>query len=308
MLLSKFPMAAGFNPAKHISYTGDWSYEEKTMDGVKYWLLAFKTDGTLTILKEGIKADICLIGAGQGGTAGQTSGTLGGPGGYGGWVMNAYGIILTTVDIKIGKGSPGGNKNSLDPTASVGGTTWYGDLLFAFGGGYKITEDGPEGGSTGGVTGSYATPAKGMNKTTRPFESADMEPASAGGGAGVGVNGEGYYNSAFDNGSDYTVYHPGIGGSDGSDGSKGSVSTGHYEVDVQGAPGGYKGGGKGGGIKSSMYSEEFTEPTAGSTPGDGGGGGWGFVFTNTGPLGGTSGNSSDGAPGADGIIYARVKK
>lgn len=273
-----FPATGGFDPLRDIAYTGAFTAEEKTMDGVDYWLMIFSGTGMLTVNKDGLTGDICVCGGGSGGQSASSRDT--GNGGNGGFVNNYSAQAVASGEIVIGAGGGAG---------AAGGATSYGNLS-ANGGlaptnTYTITVSGGSSGGTGNRnTSQYRT---GQGTTTRPFGSEEMEPLGAGGGGGA------YHDEYLDR-----YYAGGAGSTDGGTGNVAYASGSMYSAQPGGA-GGNKGGGKGGSCSNSGVS---AAGAAGSYYGAGGGGGAQFIDGDNGFV-----NSAGGA-GYPGVVMIRIAK
>ena len=225
MLINRipFPAGGGFDPIKDISYTGAYTAEEKTIDGIAYWLLTFTGSGTLTVNKDGLIGDVCVCGGGSGGASGQGSPyNVGGRGGNGGFVNNYTNQEIISGDITIGAGGNanaaggGSSYNSLNANGGLAPSNWGSTTLC-----------GGSGGGSGNTSNSY----KGQGTTTRPFGSTEFDPLGAGGGGGSTRS---WSDDVFMNG--------GTGGTDGGAGGLAAVTSGAGN----GGAGGNKGGGSGG--------------------------------------------------------------
>lgn len=237
-----------------------------------YRLLEIKQSGTLTFnasqLKQGIKADVCVVNGGQGG--GSSSRT----GGCGAKLQNFYNITLNTLTLVIGAGTSGIATNS-SGTPSKGGISSF------------LVADAPEAAympqGAGSGRGSTFVFSDGISDTDQygdalhkyPFyDAAYFNPHCGGGGAG------GYYETTSANRRN--------GGAGGTNGGNGTLGT----------TGGSSGGAAGNSSAGSGGS--------GSTPGAGGdatyygGGGGGGGYRDS------SGASGKGGNGYAGVIWIRI--
>ena len=236
-VLSLFPTATSkkFDPYENVLYSGDYTHEEKTMDGTAYWLWTFTSSGTLTVEGDPVIGDICVCGGGAGGSnGGSYRNGRGGMGGAGGFVNNYFSMVLESADITIGAG---GGANA------AGGATSYGNAYTANGGlsPTGIVGSTIRGGSGGGSPhpGEYA---RGQGTTTRPFASSAFDPLSGGGGGGSTRD---WNNDFFSNG--------GAGGTDGGNGATAYKTSGAGNGGAGGAKGGGTGGTDGGAGSNASY-------------------------------------------------------
>lgn len=144
-----FGSTSGRLTENDFTYTGSYEW---TDEDASNWHLEFKGNGTLT-LKKSVRADLYLLGGGQGGYQSSHWGGgyhednyyAGGAGGQGGFIQRVYNLIILpgTYNIVIGPG--GNNGNGL-----AGGATTFLEYT-APGGGSGAT--GYEGGAAGGAAG-----------------------------------------------------------------------------------------------------------------------------------------------------------
>lgn len=184
-----------------FSYSGTNVY---TQEAGAAWTCILTGDGTLTVT-EPIAVDLYLLGGGQGGysglktTYGGYSGTfyVGGAGGQGGFISTVYNVTLPsgTYAVTIGQGGAEGN-------GVVGGTTYFGNIASAPGGGSGADTSIYQGGAAGGAAG-YLNGANvpheggiGANSTV-----ADFNGVYRGGGGGGG------YSYRYNSLSDQTSYN-----------------------------------------------------------------------------------------------------
>jgi len=297
------PSGPSLDNAKAImdsfTYTGEMLQDVKFMDGNPYVLLTFETSGVLTVDGE-YTGDVWLCGGGGGGAHMRSSSAPSygpGGGGGGGFTTNCFGVAVESGTITIGSGGAGHTGSSVATINSSGrgGSTTYLTYAAAGGGGgtghgtQDTTTGNPvlayaDGGSGGGaplfvdaashtVSTTRIRAGTGQGKTTRPFESLEMPPYCAGGGAGTAGPS-----------SDFSgTYYGGCGGSDGSGGTQANTS-------IPGT-GGYRSGGDG-------ALNASTPPTAGWQYGGGGGGG-GYMSGG--------GNVDRGANGFPGAVMIRIR-
>ena len=101
----------GGNPASilnQISYTGDYLYALKYMDGTLYHLMTLESSGTLTVTGT-IVGDVWACGGGGGAAYGDASNGAAGAGG--GFTAMAMGVTLASGAVTIGGGSFNGSTN-----------------------------------------------------------------------------------------------------------------------------------------------------------------------------------------------------
>jgi hypothetical protein len=165
-----------------------------TVGGIDYTLLAFTSDGTLTVSRSGL-FDVMLIGGGAGG-----GGHVGGGGGAGGLFITTAYLEAASLSVTVGAGGAGGafdgnglaGANGTSSRITVSGQ----NLLAAPGGGgggpragtpefSRVVRIGASGGGGGNGIASQVTPAPGQ----APFgfsggTGLDSAGNSAGGGGG----------------------------------------------------------------------------------------------------------------------------
>lgn len=229
-----------------ITYSGNYTTKNITVNEKQYTLYSFTGSGTLTITEGSAKnADIWACG---GGGSPPVLGTSNGGGG--GYTNQINGQTLSVGEYVITIGAA-----EADTSITHNGTT----ILTAKGAPMKKTGDESKfatGGSGGGRTGSAIVKCLGQGTTTRPFgDSTNFPdlPCAGGGGSGGDREGSGYASG-------------GNGGSNGSDGGLGDTSY-SYSNNARGGAGGVTGGGTGSSMKPS-----YVNPTAATYYGSGGGG------------------------------------
>ena len=184
-----------------FSYSGTNVY---TQEAGSAWTCILTGDGTLTVT-EPMAVDLYLLGGGQGGYKGETTtyggydGTfyVGGAGGQGGFISTVYNVTLQagTYSVTIGQGGSEGN-------GVAGGTTYFGNIASAPGGGSGADTSIYQGGAAGGAAGS-------MHGSNVPYEGgtganstvADFNGVYRGGGGGGG------YSYRYNNASGSTSYN-----------------------------------------------------------------------------------------------------
>lgn len=265
-------------PAVGVGYgvaTGGTS-SSITVDGFAYTMLAFTSNGTLTVSRAGL-FDVLMVGGGGAGSGG-------GAGGSGGLISNTVYLAATTHTVTIGAGgSAGGAAGTGRGSGTTLGSTTIGSQVAPVAGG----------------GGAYNTPSASGYGNITDFSNT-VPPAfiglgnTGGGGSGVsGVGGAGGGAGASANGTTGTSILGGTGGA----GFDASAFRGESAATTR-----YSGGGGGG----------TSTGTAGS--GGVGGGGNGAVgaatatngTVNTGGGGGGSITGTNGN-GGSGIILVRFK-
>lgn len=219
----------------NITYTGNYTDQDVTMNGAKYRLLTLTSSGTLT-LEKSVVGDVWMCGGGKTPTA-STTGSVVTTGGDGGYFLQSDGFIIPE-SIVCTVGAGGSGVSSMDILSSSNGTKGSG----GGGAGIRPSRDGGEpnpGSSGGGVS-------------TVPFlETSLFSPHCAGGGGG------GSRDTVTEDEETVRVYVK--GGSGGSNGSSGGYSN--YRTSssyATGGAGGNKGGGAGGSYSSSTNGSNAT--------------------------------------------------
>lgn len=264
-----------FNKANDISYTGEYTVSDVSINGINYKLYTLTTSGSLTVNGE---SQYWICGGGASGNSSDmfpmAGGTNGGGGGY-----TATGVLNAgAYNVTIGAGGYA----SSDSTTSDGNITSIGETITANGGKYLTAEGGSGGGE--GVASFYNSWAgTGSGISTIPFGIESLNPHCAGGGAGS------YYASGS---SSTTRYTGGAGGTNGGNGANmKSVSFGNQKKGI----GGSYGGGDGGEYISSSNNTEATSATF-----YGGGGGGSYYHKSS--------TTKTGSPGSgyQGVAYILI--
>jgi len=235
-----------------------------TDSGQNYTLLAFTTDGTLTVSTAGL-FDVLIVGGGSGG--GGSSGNHGFSGGAGGGGVFRTTVYLdaTSYAVTVGAGGAGntiGGSSSIAVTATlatVGGlVATYGGQSLTFSNTFVVQQSNPK-----GINGACGA---GQGSTTVPNF-----------GIGAGVSGLGFAGGASSNTGSYTGGGGGGGGA-GAVGNAGSSNT----------------GGNGGAGKD---VSTFFGQSAGTTYKGGGGGGGATTTNGSAGLGNGANNTGGGGRG-----------
>ena len=210
--------------------TGASSPTSITVDGVSYNLLAFTSDGTLTVTTPGL-FDVLIIGGGGGGSAGAGGGYRGGGGSAGGLIRTTLYIPAATYNVDIGSGgaaNASGSVGGIVPLVYSTGGTRGGDIAVTSG----LGAPGVNGGGGGG--GLWGAQPGGTGVTGFGFNgSAGVSSGDGGAGAGVTANavaavgGAGFDVSAFISGSSSTIGVGGNGGTASTAGATGAANTGN---------------------------------------------------------------------------------
>lgn len=264
-----------FNKANDISYTGEYTVSDVSINGINYKLYTLTTSGSLTVNGE---SQYWICGGGASGNSSDMFPMSGGTNGGGGG-DTATGILNAgAYNVTIGAGGQG----SLD-SSSDGNITSIGETITANGGKYLTAEGGSGGGE--GVASFYGSwVGTGSGISTIPFGIESLNPHCAGGGAGS------YYASGSNSTTRYTG---GAGGTNGGNGANmKSVSSGNQKKGI----GGSYGGGDGG---EYINSNNNTEATSATFYGGGGGGSY-YHKSST--------KTSIGTPGSgyQGVAYVLV--
>lgn len=253
----------------------------------------FDSSGTWTKPGTGTWAKIECWGAG--GSGGRYNSAAGGGGGGGGGAYSTYQVLLaslaSSVSVTIGAG--GASITSGSTNGTIGGTTSFGTLLYAYGGGGGSGAGNGGGGGGGGVLSAGSTslgtsgyPGGTPDVTGTATALGDEANSNGGGGGGGG-------NAAPSTGG-RAVY--------GGGGGSGGISS--ARALVGGAS--YMGGGGGGGGSQNAGSSS----TGGASAGGGVGGAGGIAAANgtagTQPGGGGGGTQGGGNSGAGGSGRVRV--
>jgi hypothetical protein len=212
-----------------------------------YWYHIFEKDGTFRP-KKAINCLVTAIGGGGGGSGGVVGVSWGG-GGAGGLVTTLTTSVSTSQNVRIGNGGLAivNATGSIQYSGATGGTTYFGSLLSATGGGGGVPP------VTGGSNASYTGGAG--------------SSATSGGGAGAGGNG-----------GNYSGNNGGAGGI----GVQITTHTGTRYVAGGGGGGGATSGGAGGnGGGGNGTNAGNNTATSGSDYGAGGGGS-GYQYSNLG--------------------------
>ena len=235
--------------------------------------------------------DVYVIGGGGGGGRGSIASKGGGGGGGGGGgftnaTMNAA-TLPETVAVVVGDAGHGGSNGGGSATASAGGYSAFGDLLYANGGKHGITGIFGAGGAAGAVTTLYGNlyqggPGSAGDLITPPDAPNDYQGAPGGGGGGGFNNGSGGAGGA---GSWRSLTATGGGGAGGAAGASGAPGSSAGDSDVYFAPG-YGGGGGGGALTG--------DGGDGADGVVGGGGGGGGAIGSGGTVPGVGGNGGAG--------------
>lgn len=269
-----------------------------TMEDGDYRLLEVKKSGTLTFdqdqLERGIRADVCLVGGGSGGSS-YSSGSpnlvhRGGPGGH---MYNFYDMLITSnLTMTVGAGG----------SAGVGGTgtnTYFGTA-----------------GGSGGASQIIKNPNDSVPNYVIPGTSNGASPTACGTGGGGNVGtpdgrskypfgDSSYFNIHCGGGGDGAyygtsgpIYHK--GGAGGTNGSAGSPYSTGSSLPLTGGAAGDASAGAGGGV-TSTYSEG-QQPGSNAHYYGGGGGAGGQTYQNS---TGYEWAASSGA-GYQGVIWIRI--
>lgn len=250
--------------------------------GLNYKLLAFSSDGTLTITRPGL-FDVLLVagGGGAGGGVATTAGAGGGGGGVIGLASATTVYLSANQAITIGAGGVG---SATIPTNGSG--TYVGTVVSAAGGGYGGANDNDipgvayRSGRIGGSGGGSAN----LGQTSTAIFTYGGNAGGASGSAATCASGGGGLGSAGGAGSGTT------GGSGGNGSDITAFTTTSLVVSAGGGGGGSVTGGTAG-----------TGGVAGKTTGTGNNG------VNKGAAGGGTFGASAGGNGAAGVAYIRFK-
>ena len=263
------------------------------VDAAGFAQQTFDSSGTWTKPGTGTWAKIECWGAG--GSGGRYNSAAGGGGGGGGGAYSTYQVLLaslaSSVSVTIGAG--GASITSGSTNGTIGGTTSFGTLLYAYGGGGGSGAGNGGGGGGGGVLSAGSTslgtsgyPGGTPDVTGTATALGDEANSNGGGGGGGG-------NAAPSTGG-RAVY--------GGGGGSGGISS--ARALVGGAS--YMGGGGGGGGSQNAGSSS----TGGASAGGGVGGAGGIAAANgtagTQPGGGGGGTQGGGNSGAGGSGRVRV--
>lgn len=208
-------------------------------DGNAYRLLEIKSSGALTFnaaqLARGFTADICIVQGGQGGGRGNYD-----RGGFGGKLLNFYGLKMLDLSVVIGAGGSGATVGS-----ALGGDGGASSIQRAIDpAAFEASGCGTGAGAGGGNTAS-ATNGDGLAKY--PFGDAAYFSIHCGGGGGGGSSG-----SNTSGGSGGTNGGSGAartsGGNAGGAAGDGSAGAGSGAGSTAGGDAAYYGGGGGGGF------------------------------------------------------------
>lgn len=275
-----------FFSAGGVTFDGASELLQYTIDGTVYNVLRIKGTGVLSISGDD-PVPVFLVGGGSGGCTPSDSFTA--PiGGSGGFVANGE---LQPGDYTITIGAGGAqNANGGDTVVTDANGT---EVLKAEGGNFN----GPGGSGGGGASDpdnlatissmKLVAPQEGGNVSTVPFGITDLQPHSAGGGAGASKR---YTdtNNILGNGGD--------GGTNGNAGEAGSKYTGSDLNNAVEGVGGEKGGGTGGDF-SGTNSAAVAAKSA-TFYGSAGGAGASLYNNSTGKVSG-----SKGGKGYQGCMY-----
>lgn len=247
MILNLADWSHGKPPA--ITYSGNYTSKQITVNGIKYTLYTLTGSGTLTVDKS-CPADLWICGGGGRGSALYR----GGGGGYFAQKDRQWLHASTAYTVTVG-GAQG------TTTFAQSGTT----IATAAG---STSENGASGGGGGATgSGSYSTAGKGGGVSTRPFDDAvNFTNLPCAGGGGVG-------DIQYSDSTETAWGYGGAGGSNGSNGSNAIRST-SSQTDCSGGAGGETGGGRGAHGRKEYYAAN------GSYYGAGAGGGWADAAKN----------------------------
>lgn len=260
-----------------VTFTGEHTVQDVTVDGVARKLYTLTGDGVLTVSKA---VSFFMIGGGSSGEhagRGAYNGSQSGRGGCGGKVASGT-LDAGTWQVTIGKG--GAQAIAGNPTFNAGTATTISDGTTAHSAdGGTISAGGTGGGSAGSCYSGgrdLVNGGTGAGVSTVPFGLVDVlgTPGGAGGGGAV-----------YD--SNYGSYSGGDGGTNGGNGSNG--------VSNKYTPG--KGGADGGGDGGSPSTTVYGKPATGK--GSGGGGGAAYYP-------GSDARYGEGGAGADGAVWLLV--
>lgn len=260
------------------TYSGTYTEEEKTIEGVEYIVLTLTSSGTLTA-NRAISADVWLCGGGgNGGDGTSFDGSASGVsnsagGGGGGYIATAPMQLTGGITCVIG---------------AARGTSEFGETTAA-GGKTPSNQNGGAGASGGGgglryrsnnSTYTAGTGGRGSGSSTIPAMFGLTDRHCAGGAGGVFI---------------YDAFRwSGVGGSNGGNGAPGDVT------ETNGRPQAILGGERGGGMGRGSMNDQWNSQDA-TFYGSGGGGGLCSYFSS-------EAYKTLGGSGYQGVIYIRWKK
>lgn len=260
-----------------VTFTGEYTVQDVTVDGVARKLYTLTGDGVLTVSNA---VSFFMIGGGSSGEHAGRGGNYGsqsGRGGCGGKVDSGT-LNAGTWQVTIGKGGAQTTAGSSSSNAGTATTISDGTTTHSADGG-TISAGGTGGGSAGNCYsgGRYlVNGGTGAGVSTVPFGLIDVLGAPGGAGGGGAV---------YD--SNYGSYSGGNGGTNGGNGSNG--------VSNKYTPG--KGGADGGGDGGNLSTTVSGKPATGK--GSGGGGGAAYYP-------GSDAQYGEGGAGADGAVWLLV--
>ena len=261
-----------FGSSVNVSYTGEYTVSDVTVNSVACKLYTLTGSGTLTVSGGAVQYWMC--GGGASGNKYTYWSDIGGTNGGGGGYTSTGPLSAGNYIVTIGAGGS---------SASDGSATSIGDSLNA-NGGYASGNGGSGGG--GGKPSTYSTAAgygSGEGVSTIPFGLSDLKAHCAGGGGGA------YYSKSS---SAETKYNGGKGGTDGGNGADKVLAS---YGNARGGTGGTYGGGNGGAYVSANNNHQATSATF-----YGSGGGGAYYHASSSTYNGTPGS------GYQGVAYVLV--
>lgn len=266
-----------FFSAGGVTFDGASELLQYTIDGTVYNVLRIKDTGTLEISGDD-PVPVVLVAGGSGGCT--PSSSLYAPiGGSGGFLLNGK-LPPGDYTVTIGAGgSPNANGGNTVVT-DANGT----EVLKANGGNFNGKGASGGGGARDARNSKSVSPLPGSGDSTVPLGIADLQPHSAGGGAGA---------SKRITSSQFIGYNGGNGGTNGSNG--GNTTSGDYNRPT-GGTGGEKGGGNGGDFSGT--NSTGVAGTNASFYGSAGSGGF-YVYNNE----ASTESSCSGGYGYAGCMY-----
>lgn len=261
-----------FGSSVNVSYTGEYTVSDVTVNSVACKLYTLTGSGTLTVSGGAVQYWMC--GGGASGNKYTYWSDIGGTNGGGGGYTSTGPLSAGNYIVTIGAGGS---------SASDGSATSIGDSLSA-NGGYASGNGGSGGG--GGEQSTYSTAASygsGEGVSTIPFGLSDLKAHCAGGGGGA------YYSKSS---KKETKYNGGKGGTDGGNGADKVLAS---YGNARGGTGGTYGGGNGGAYVSANNNHQATSATF-----YGSGGGGAYYHASSSTYNGTPGS------GYQGVAYVLV--
>ena len=261
-----------FGSSVNVSYTGEYTVSDVTVNSVACKLYTLTGSGTLTVSGGAVQYWMC--GGGASGNKYTYWSDIGGTNGGGGGYTSTGPLSAGNYIVTIGAGGS---------SASDGSATSIGDSLRA-NGGYASGNGGSGGG--GGQPSTYSTAASygsGEGVSTIPFGLSDLKAHCAGGGGGA------YYSKSS---KKETKCNGGKGGTNGGNGADKVLAS---YGNARGGTGGTYGGGNGGAYVSANNNHQATSATF-----YGSGGGGAYYHASSSTYNGTPGS------GYQGVAYVLV--